>query len=172
MHRRTGQSRLTTASQPTRGGWSCGRSGSSVDKLLCFPHFYIRNIRRSFYQDRLGTNTGTSHFKWEYRVLAVRRVDTGKGDALQKVRGRKTSFWSHFDTKNLIVLPRQARDKHRETTQQKAVFAAAHRQVEAREQRFQPDRYENGPLFLSTFHAKNDQFYQDRLGTNTGPAHS
>eukprot|EP01046_Picozoa_sp_COSAG06_P049790 COSAG06_NODE_7739_length_2394_cov_2.354248_3_plen_78_part_00 len=30
-----------------------------------------------------------------------------------------------------ILLPRPARDKHRETTQQKAVFAGAHRQVEA-----------------------------------------
>jgi hypothetical protein len=37
---------------------------------------------------------------------------------------RKTAFWSHLDIK-MIILPRQARDKHRENSKKDAVFRTA-----------------------------------------------
>ena len=64
------------------------------EKTALFVHFFDQKkfILPRQTQDKHRENSR------KCRVLAVRRVDKAKGDALQKVRGRKTSFWSHFDT--------------------------------------------------------------------------
>jgi len=70
------------------------------------------------------------------------------------IPGNKTVFFSHLCIKTNI-LPRQARDKHRENSKKDRFVQSCWR------------RWECGRVFfLSSFPMKNDRFCQDRLRTN------
>jgi hypothetical protein len=88
--------------------------------------------KRSFYQDRLGTNVG--------KVLKTRgdliSPGTSRGPlspesasmtmqscATASKPGKKTAFLSHLYIQ-MLILPRQARDKHREYSKKDSRFAA------------------------------------------------
>ena len=81
---------------------------------------------RTFYQDRLGTNIGKtpkkdrfSSGRDEERGVYTRKTQ----DAWEAIMtpGKNTVLLSHFYIKT-IILPRQARDKHRENSKKDAVF--------------------------------------------------
>jgi hypothetical protein len=87
-----------------------------------FRHLYI--YKRSIYQDRLGTTKG-KHSKKRRRVFSLTDAHTlqvGGGGARNALR--KTALLSYLYIKT-IILPRQARDKHRENSTKDAVFRTA-----------------------------------------------
>jgi hypothetical protein len=75
-----------------------------------FLAIYIQ--KRSFHQDRLGTNTGKRHNKDRFLSGGDKISLTNYSKAEQ---ARKRHFLRHLYIK-CIILPRQARDKHRENS--------------------------------------------------------
>jgi hypothetical protein len=113
---------------------------SPVRKHATFCAIY--RYKRTFYQDRLGTNTGKTPKmsgvflrRLESSLILSIRTPTSLPSKGQSLPGRvrtlrrcdreKTAFLSHLYIK-MNILPRQARDRHRESTQKRdAVFSGA-----------------------------------------------
>jgi hypothetical protein len=135
-----------------------------------------------FNQDRLGTNR-----KHSFKTCFCRRQ--GPEDVRHKARrllpaGKKTALFEPFIHKKINILPRQARDKHRENSKKgpfsrstsprgylrtktsggrwptSGASVAASPTVRLRTQTGKKN------AILAPFLYKNDHFYQDRLGTN------
>jgi len=78
--------------------------------------------------------------------------------------GKTTRLFAPFDTKNAIILPRQARDRHREKSKKATVFL----QDTYRNPSAPAVRAKNGARFSSQFrYGKEAMVCQDRLGTHT-----
>ena len=91
-----------------------------------------------------------------------------RGGGCVRSTGRTTAILAPIYRK-LISLPRQARDKCRESTQKKRRFLTATSPSEAcsRSSTRSSSRCANRPLLSQSvaFNAKTPSFYQDRLGT-------
>ena len=96
-------------------------------RLFCAIYIY----KRSFYQDRLGTNIGKVEKKERLRFSQERFSTPPSGmarsAALSSARSRmrsqarKRHFLSHLYIK-INILPRQARDEHRENSKKGPFF--------------------------------------------------
>eukprot|EP01046_Picozoa_sp_COSAG06_P051048 COSAG06_NODE_8242_length_2225_cov_5.165569_2_plen_77_part_01 len=69
----------------------------------CFEPFYAKNDR--FAKDRLRTSIGKWRREWCFLQGKIKQA-------------RKMYFLSHFYIK-MLILPRQARDKHKENSKKK-----------------------------------------------------
>jgi hypothetical protein len=87
------------------GGSAIAFWGNTVRKRCFLSSFYVE--KSSLYQDRLGTHIGKSTQKRGRPLCSLARTQTNR-------QGAKTPFFSHFILK-MIILPRQARDKHRKS---------------------------------------------------------
>ena len=110
-------------------------SGAKNAPLSCLvlSHFYRKNLTfigktPSFYQDKLGTNIGRkSALTRERDSLSYRRCLGGWPPCCARSRGEmKNGLFEPFILK-MLILPRQARDKHRENTQKQTVVLGAFR---------------------------------------------
>ena len=100
-----------------------------LSHLYIKPTFYI--YKRTFYQDRLGTNIG----KTQKRVVLC-AGGTNSSSSSPDLDDTDNTYlrcgWNNFGSENrlwgsyfiliLIVLPRQARDKHREMPPKRGSF--------------------------------------------------
>ena len=83
------------------------------EKRLCRAIVILEN--RSVYQDRLVTNIGKVERKERF-VCRSARAELGGG-------GLSMSAFCPLFILKLIILPRQARDKHGESTQKRGPFS-------------------------------------------------
>ena len=68
----------------------------------------------------------------------------------------------------MIILPRQARDKHRESTQNSAVVMQMSTLIYTDVFNVAPAALGTEPSFFAPFETKKRSFYQYRLGINIG----
>jgi hypothetical protein len=111
----------STRSEAAAGSGVCGKHAVFEPSVRST---YVKH--RSIYQDRLGTSIRkrASLSKRTFSAALRRSGLASNGTtALGCTAGGKAGFWSHLYLK-MMVLPRQARDKHRENSK-KARFVAA-----------------------------------------------
>jgi hypothetical protein len=113
--------------------------------------------------DNLRTNTRRNAFP-KFYPDKLRTIAQGNGFGLLP---KKKPLFAPFMYK-CIILPRQARDKHRESTQKKMAFriACRYRRPRAGQRRYSERKRKD--VFLSRLYIKTIAFYQHRLGTNIG----
>ena len=87
-----------------------------------FKAFFVLRTRRNIYQDRLGTNVGKVETRCMFCRGSSRHAQTRR--PLRSVCEKL--LFMHRLMQNPINLPRRARGKHREATQNKEVFSAGH----------------------------------------------
>eukprot|EP01046_Picozoa_sp_COSAG06_P064742 COSAG06_NODE_15605_length_1058_cov_7.644421_1_plen_139_part_00 len=90
---------------PAPKGQRCECSSYRCETVFFLRHLYLNTP--PFYQDRLGTKNTGKALKKESGVFVYLQ---SKKDA-----GEKTGFFGHLYIK-MLILPRQARDKHRENS--------------------------------------------------------
>ena len=120
----------------TRSAWSCGRCSRSVRRNndICFT----MPVETFYFTPKIFAKTGSGR-AWEHtkarsqkphRCRVSRTLTGGRLHNGVPVSGKETRVLLRHLYIKVIILPRQARDKHRESTQKRMRFCRSVRSAE------------------------------------------